>query len=451
MSIPEKISPDDPQLTAYALGELEPAERTAFEERLQHDPAARAQADAIADAARYIGEALAGEPLPETIAPDFPTGAPAPQSSQRGRQLPGHPARRHGLGKLLQFPYLYYTISTSAAACFVVAFLLWKQGYDTRPNVEYTQVNLAEAPLPAIAGSAPSAVAGLASRGSGEEAGEFVAVNTAPISAFLPLVNTTSYAEVKKSLQAGSHPAKSLVQIEALVNHFDYPETGSGHGKETFAARLEVAAAPWYPTHRLVRINLQGRDQPTDQPLALLARDLNVQVAFNPALVHSYRLLGFERRVEPSGATLVQPLVAPEIHGGHAVTALYEIILSRAAPPAGESTGPTWAAQEKPVVALSEEMLKVNLRYRLPEGDQQLTAEYALHDDGRLFAHASKDFKFAASVVAFGLLLRDGLPKDSVTVSQVEEWARSGVGEDVDGQRREFVGLVKLARKLYPH
>lgn len=421
MSTPEKISPDDPRLTAYALGELEPAERAEFELRLQHDPAARALVDEIAGTARSIGEALAQEPLPETSAPDL----------SAGRNPVGKPVRRSGLGKLLEFPYLYYTISGTAAACFAVAFVLWQEAYNARSQVRITAVDLTGfKPAAPVAGEAPT--------------GDFVTAKTNPVSRFPAVLGSaTAFEELKDQIMGGRRPDAGSVRIEALVNYFAYQYGAPGAGKGAFAAHLEVAESPWSPAHRLVRIGLKGRVLTADGALPVIARDLSVQVAFNPEVVQAYRLIGFEKQSDSSGPVSGATTASAEIRSGHAVTALYEIV------PSGQSVrNEAGTASPKPVVALSDDLLVVKLQYRLPEGGPALLADFPLRDGGGSFAQASADFKFAASVAAFGMILRDSPHKGSATLSQVEDWAESGLGDDPGGHRREFIGLTQAAKRL---
>ncbi len=115
-----KLSPDDPRLTAYALGELEGDERAAIEAALQTDAAARAAVDEIRATTRQIEAALASEPMPEFKAITAPL-------AQRAAIIPGHDPRKLDggpLGKLIRFPQAYYLVGGLAAACFAVMVTL---------------------------------------------------------------------------------------------------------------------------------------------------------------------------------------------------------------------------------------------------------------------------------------------------------------------------------------
>jgi Ca-activated chloride channel family protein len=93
----------------------------------------------------------------------------------------------------------------------------------------------------------------------------------------------------------------------------------------------------------------------------------------------------------------------------------------------------------------SPEMLTVKIRYKEPAGDVSSKLEFPLRDTGATFASASSDFKFAAAVAAFGMVLRDSPQKGASTMADVATWAREGVDSDAGGYRTEFISLVERA------
>jgi hypothetical protein len=99
------------------------------------------------------------------------------------------------------------------------------------------------------------------------------------------VVNSPSYLEVRRSINAGLFPPRESVRIEGMINHFpyEYPQPTAG---EPFSLNLDVGTCPWEPTHRLVRIGLKGH-----QDVAVRA-DSRIEVEFNPRRVASYRLIG---------------------------------------------------------------------------------------------------------------------------------------------------------------
>ncbi|MDR3633794.1 MAG: VWA domain-containing protein [Isosphaeraceae bacterium] len=181
--------------------------------------------------------------------------------------------------------------------------------------------------------------------------------------------------------------------------------------------------------------------------LVTIAKDVKIQVEFNPSKVAAYRLIGYENRLLNKEDFNDDTKDAGEIGAGHHVTALYEIV------PAGKdadlpAVDPLKYQKAESTVVPSKEALTVKLRYKQPEGDKSRLIERGVVDEGTDFGHASDDFKFASAVAAFGMLLRDSPEKGSLTYSGVSELAQSSLGADPSGYRREFVELVGRAQAL---
>lgn len=192
--------------------------------------------------------------------------------------------------------------------------------------------------------------------------------------------------------------------------------------------------------------------------LVTIAKEVKVQVEFNPARVASYRLIGYEKRMLRKEDFNNDKVDAGEIGAGHTVTALYEVV------PVGSPTNP--ANDAPPVDALkyqaadarpaetparapgSAEMLTVKLRHKKPDGDKSELLERPLIDHGTQFANASGDLKFAAAVAEFGMILRGSAHKGSGTLAAVLEWAQEGKGTDAAGYRAGFIDLVRKAEQI---
>jgi Ca-activated chloride channel homolog len=476
---------------------------------------------------------------------------------------------------------------------------------------------------------------------------DFLAAAQNPLSTFSVDVDTASYSNVRRFLLGGRRPPRDAVRIEELVNYFTYDYAAPRAADPApFAASLEVAAAPWAPTHRLVRIGLKGRelstadrpaanlvflidvsgsmDEPNKLPLvqeslrmlvgklkpedhvaivvyagssglalpstpvshrqeiidaidrlraggttngamgiqlaydvakanfiaggvnrvilstdgdfnmgvtdrgdlvrliqekaksgvfltalgfgmgnykdatleqladkgngayayidssrearkvlaeqvngtlAVIAKDVKVQVEFNPAKVQAYRLIGYENRLLKQEDFNNDRIDAGNIGAGHTVTALYEVV------PTGvewkpessvdelkyrkPETGDRKAQKESSPVSgianpVSQELLTVKLRYKAPDGDTSRLLEFPLTDQNAAFADASADFKFTAAVAGFGMVLRDSPHKGTATLAEVLHWAEAGTGSDAGGYRGEFISLVKQAETILP-
>jgi len=388
-----KILPDDPRLTAYALGEMAPAERAEFEQALQGDPAAQKAVEEIRAAGALLTDVLEHEP--EVFVPVGPVKKPS--------------GTRDPYAKIVSFPY--WMVSSLAAACFALAFIYWQRNQLPEPMAKhYVEVSLppvaatasdakakqemapaviafepAGAGIPAAPQSlraqspAPASVAisGMADkdeavklesfavsgrvRGAGLSAKEvaygraerrtaqdwgaatlkkaeasrnvaaaapaqnesyalrqdnaFLSVEQNPLSTFSADVDTASYANVRRYLQQGRRPPADAVRVEELVNYFPYAYAGPQASGEAaavpFAAHLEVASAPWAPTHRLVRIGLKGRElSEAARPPANLVFLLDVSGSMDepnklPLVKQSLRLLVEKLRPEDHVAIAV--------------------------------------------------------------------------------------------------------------------------------------------------
>jgi Ca-activated chloride channel family protein len=183
--------------------------------------------------------------------------------------------------------------------------------------------------------------------------------------------------------------------------------------------------------------------------LATIAKDVKIQVEFNPRKVAGYRLIGYENRLLAARDFNDDRKDAGEIGAGHTVTALYEIV------PAGQKV-------ENPGVdelkyrqtaqpsddAGANELMTIKLRYKEPEGDVSKPLSVGVVDSDASYRNASENFKFAASVAEFGMLLRDSRYKGQSSYDGAAELARAAVGADLRGYRTEFVKLVETARRL---
>ena len=182
--------------------------------------------------------------------------------------------------------------------------------------------------------------------------------------------------------------------------------------------------------------------------LLTIARDVKVQVEFNPSRVRGYRLIGYENRLLRDEDFSDDAKDAGDIGSGHSVTALYEVI------PVGvesevEVREPEPLRYQEPGPAArvaSDELLTVRVRYKSPEDDHsQLLALPVVDSGGRA---ESLDFQFQAAVAEFGLLLRRSPYRGAADFGHVVEAARAALGQDREGYRAEFVQLVERARGI---
>ena len=213
-------------------------------------------------------------------------------------------------------------------------------------------------------------------------------------------------------------------KMEQLANH--------GNGNYAYIDSLQEA--------RKVMVSELGAT------LFSIAKDVKLQIEFNPAQVQGYRLIGYENRVLENYEFNDDTKDAGELGAGHSVTALYEII------PVGAETDvdlPTVdpLRYQQPGTPEEEidpqEMMWVKLRYKEPTADVSQKLEHPVMNwvlDPRETTH---DFRFSAAVAGFGMMLRDSQYKGSTDLDLVLDLAAGSRGEDRGGYRREFVDLVR--------
>lgn len=185
--------------------------------------------------------------------------------------------------------------------------------------------------------------------------------------------------------------------------------------------------------------------------LVTIAKDVKLQIEFNPAQVSAYRLIGYENRLLAKEDFNDDERDAGEIGAGHEVTALYELVpagleADGTRPPVDplryqHGLGPREAAD-------SGELMTVKLRYQQPDGDTSTLIEFPVTDNGSEFAEAPDDLRFAAAVAGFGMQLRRSPHRGTWTLSEVGSVAHGARGEDRLGLRSEFVQLVRRAGEL---
>lgn len=191
--------------------------------------------------------------------------------------------------------------------------------------------------------------------------------------------------------------------------------------------------------------------------LVTVAKDVKVQVEFNPAAVREHRLIGYENRLLAKEDFNDDGKDAGDVGAGHSVVALYELV--PAGLPPGAEPGPVvdrlkyqpeeirLAAPPSPSASAagSLEALTVKVRYKEPEGNVSRLVEVALKDDALPVEKAGREFKFTAAVAGFGLLLRESPHAGQLSWDLIRRLAREGKGEDALGYRGEFLQLIEKA------
>jgi Ca-activated chloride channel homolog len=183
--------------------------------------------------------------------------------------------------------------------------------------------------------------------------------------------------------------------------------------------------------------------------LFTIAKDVKIQVEFNPAKIKAYRLLGYENRLLDKEDFADDTKDAGELGAGHSVTALYEVI-----PYGSEEDIPAvddlkyQETKISPEAFKSPEAVTIRLRYKKPNGQKSLLIESALNNDVVPEQKTSNMFKFSAAAAEFAMLLRDSEHKGDAGFDGIIQLAKAGLGADPHGYRAEFIKLAELAQLL---
>jgi hypothetical protein len=387
---------DDPKLTAYAIGELPEEERRAIERQLTRSPEAQA----------YV---LETQQLAERLRDGF--------REELDRE-------DEAAANILPMPYgrLFWSerngavLAVAAAlvgSVAIAAVMFWRSNspqsiaaLSERKSlppaedivVEYWPAEESHAPGSALAGNEKP----------------FTSVSANPVSILPMRVGSGSFAEVRKSLVEGRRPLKSAVRIEEMINHFaySYPEPTAS---QIATLTLDAATCPWHDGHELVRIGVYARDPEAAR---------YVELRFNRSEIESYRLLGYDETAGASDAA------ADEAKPRTIVTALYELI------PA--------AHQQQTTSAARPELLTATVRRATSSSEALVQRGFTA--DISSFDHAPADFRFAAAVAEFGMLLRDSPYKGSANLVNVVAWADAAKANDPE--RTNFVELLRKSQSL---
>jgi Ca-activated chloride channel homolog len=183
--------------------------------------------------------------------------------------------------------------------------------------------------------------------------------------------------------------------------------------------------------------------------LFTIAKDVKIQVEFNPTRVQAYRLIGYENRLLKAEDFNDDKKDAGELGAGHSVTALYEVIPAGANAKLPKVDALKYQDQmTRPEAYASNEIMMVKLRYKAPKQNDSKLLARAVVDEKKSIESASSNFKFAAAVAEFGLLLRESRFKAKSSHERCLELARQSRGEDEAGYRAEFISLIEKSRDL---
>jgi len=183
--------------------------------------------------------------------------------------------------------------------------------------------------------------------------------------------------------------------------------------------------------------------------LYTIAKDVKIQVEFNPAHVKAYRLIGYENRLLRAEDFKDDTKDAGEMGAGHSVTVFYEIIPAGSKETIAELDSLKYQQTKISEEALkSPELMTVKLRYKQPDGDVSIPLETPVYNKTLGLEDVSETFLFSAAVVGYAMLLSNSEHKGALTWDMVRKLAKENLGHDKDGYRKEFLTLIDQAAAL---
>jgi hypothetical protein len=419
---------DDPKLTAYALDELDDSERMAVARATADSPEAQRFITEIEDLARALRSQYLLELKRELISPEKITAIHGDTFWSKAGSL----AIAAILAVLAVVGAVLFSSNESRISASSGSSLSRDLAREHAQTNQFVPVEAEDAARSSQnekfeADAGPYAF-------TGER--PFVSVRSRPRSSVPLVVNSPSYLDVRRSINAGLLPPRESVRIEGMINHFpyEYPPPTAG---ETFSLNLDVVSCPWEQTHRLVRIGLKGHEAIADPA------DSRIEVEFNPRQVASYRLIGYDRQKPETQGSNEQNAGSHSIAAGYTLTTFYEVVPLTRVDTATHTQMPSVEGEaSKPLLTA-----KLQLKTR---GNNAAFAliQRTVSDTGFDFGAAPSDLKFAAAVAEFGMILRDSEYKGNGSLQQVLEWAQQGKGADVNGYRADFIELVRKAQAL---
>lgn len=262
---------------------------------------------------------------------------------------------------------------------------------------------------------------------------------TAPLSTFMLNVENNAYIEIRNAVNKGIKVPVSAVRIAEMINYFEY-KYPQPQDQNPVSINTEYSSCPWNSKHKLVKIGLQGKNSS-----GIIAKDVRLQIEFNPMIVKGYRLIGYEKR-KPRPEDFKNISDATEIGGGHTVTALYEVIPINVESQYFEEPDGLKYTKINTGTTFGNELATVKFRYKKTDAGKSVEMVKAIPNKPVLLQDSSNDFRFCAAVAWFGLKLRGSEFIGNVSKADLLKLAKGSLTADAEGSRMEFIRLVEAAK-----
>ena len=249
-------------------------------------------------------------------------------------------------------------------------------------------------------------------------------------------VGTTNFEQLKELAERKRESGVSLTTLGF----------GSGNYNDALMEQLADAGNGNYAYIDTLKEANKVLVEEMSSTLMTIAKDVKIQIEFNPLIVSQYRLIGYENRVMNNEDFNNDKIDAGEIGAGHSVTALYEVVLN------GKKgwVEPLKYKNQSNTRSFSNELATLKVRYKQPDGDVSNLIVKTINNNQLIenLNNTSNNFKLSAAVAGFGQLLRGGKMTQSFSYSDVQQLAKQTMQNDNFGYRGEFLQLVSLAKSL---
>jgi Ca-activated chloride channel family protein len=182
--------------------------------------------------------------------------------------------------------------------------------------------------------------------------------------------------------------------------------------------------------------------------LVTVAKDVKLQVEFNPSVVAGYRLIGYENRIMRHEDFNDDKKDAGDIGAGHSVTALYEVVPAGVQVPSAKVDALKYQQTGAKAAQGNGELMTVKVRYKAPDANTSKLLERAVKGTPGELAKMSTDFRWAAAIAGFGMMLRDSPHRANLTWKQVQSLAEGAIGEDKEGYRKQALEMIRAASRM---
>jgi Ca-activated chloride channel family protein len=182
--------------------------------------------------------------------------------------------------------------------------------------------------------------------------------------------------------------------------------------------------------------------------LVTVAKDVKLQVEFNPSTVAGYRLIGYENRIMRHEDFNDDKKDAGDIGAGHSVTALYEVVPAGVDVPSAKVDALKYQQTSAKAAQGSGELMTVKVRYKAPSDSKSKLLERAVKGTAGELSKMPSDFRWAAAIAGFGMMLRDSPHRANLTWKQVQSLAEGALGDDHEGYRKQALEMIRAASKM---